>query len=98
MQLTLSDILEDIEIAERGLHKFERRYWISSDHFFDLYMQGVLDDGENSEDFAEWAGHHKLKRKRLLALEQLSERRLSTLRGTGTQVQLRPAEPVLLLS
>lgn len=68
--LTLSDILDDLQTAEQGLHKFERRYWLSSDHFYDLYSQGLLDDGEQSEEFAEWAGHYKLwqKRKNRLAL------------------------------
>lgn len=44
--LSLADILDDLRAAEEGLHKFERRYWISSDDFFKLYSQGVLDDGE----------------------------------------------------
>ena len=43
--LTLSDILDDLRVAEEGLHKFERRYWISSNVFYDLYSRGLLDDG-----------------------------------------------------
>lgn len=67
--ITLSDILDDIQTAEQGLREFERRYWVSSDHFYDLYSKGLLDDGENSEDFSEWAGHYKLRQKRLATLE-----------------------------
>jgi len=67
--LTLSDTLrvDDLRVEEEGLHKFERRYWISSDDFFKLYSQGQLDDGDagRAEDFAEWAGHYKLRQKRL---------------------------------
>ncbi len=37
--ITLSDILDDLQVAEEGLHKFERRYWMSSSHFYDLYSQ-----------------------------------------------------------
>jgi hypothetical protein len=70
--LTLSNILDDLRQAEEGLHKFERRYWISSDDFFNLYSLGQLDDGDNIEDFAEWAGHYKLRQKRLAAQKQLS--------------------------
>lgn len=44
--ITLSDILDDLCVAEEGLHKFERRYWISSNVFYDLYSRGLLDDGE----------------------------------------------------
>lgn len=95
--LTLSDILDDLRVAEEGLHKFERRYWISSAHFYELYSQGLLDNGENAEDFAEWAGHYKLKLKRQIALDQLSSSRLEALRQeTGSQaIQLNPAEPAL---
>jgi len=69
--LILSDILDDLRAAEEGLHKFERRYWISSDDFYTLYTKGLLDDGENAEDFSEWAGHYKLRQKRQASLENL---------------------------
>jgi hypothetical protein len=42
---------------------------VSSDHFYNLYSQGLLDNGENLEDFSEWAGHYKLRQKRMVALE-----------------------------
>jgi hypothetical protein len=71
--LALSDILEDLQAAEQGLHKFERRYRLSSEHFYELYSQGLLDDGEHGEEFAKWAGHYKLWQKRQTALKQLSE-------------------------
>jgi len=98
--LTLSDILDDLQTAEDGLHKFERRYWLSSAHFYELYSQGLLDDGENAEDFAEWAGHYKLKQKRQAALERLSQERLEVLRqGAAAQIiHLTPGEPALQLS
>jgi len=67
--ITLSDILDDIQTAEEGLRKFERRYWVSSDHFYDLYSKGLLDNGENPEDISEWAGHYKLRQKRMTTLE-----------------------------
>lgn len=97
--LTLSDILDDLRAAEDGLHKFERRYWISSTQFYELYSQGLLDDGENTDDFAEWAGHFTLKQKRQAALEQLSTERLEALRQqTGSRaIHLAPAEPALRL-
>ena len=98
--LTLSDILDDVRAAEEGLHKFERRYWISSDDFFKLYSLGQLDDGDagRAEEFAEWAGHYKLRQKRLAALEQLSKQRLETLRQHSERIRLTPAEPALKLT
>ena len=97
--LTLSAILDDLQTAETGLHKFERRYWVSSAHFYALYSQGVLDDGANSDAFAEWAGHYKLKLKREAALEQLSRRRVEQLhrQTDGVTIELAPQEPVLEL-
>jgi len=97
--LVLSDILDDLRVAEEGLHKFERRYWISSTDFYDLYSKGLLDDGENPEDLAEWAGHYKLRHKRLAALEQISKGRIEALRRQvgGQTIRLTPAEPVLEL-
>ena len=98
--LTLSDILDDIRAAEEGLHRFERRYWISSDDFYTLYQSGKLDDGENVEDFSEWAGHYKLRQKRQAALDQLSKQRLEKLRqGNGeSALRLSPVEPAIKLS
>ena len=69
--ITLTDILDDLRVADQGLRSFEQRYWLSSEVFYDLYAQGALDDGSHLEDFAEWAGHYKLKVKREAALNQL---------------------------
>jgi hypothetical protein len=96
--LTLSDILDDLRAAEEGLHKFERRYWISSEDFYELYSKGLLDDGENAEDMAEWAGHYKLRQKRQIALEQISQQRIAALSQGNKPLQLIPAEPALRVS
>jgi hypothetical protein len=98
--ITLSDILDDLRAAEEGLHKFERRYWMNSVHFYELYSQGLLDDGSHAEDFAEWAGHYKLKLKREAALERLSRQRLEQLRQqAGSEpIELTPQEPALELA
>lgn len=95
-KITLSDILDDIQNAEQGLRKFERRYWVSSEHFYNLYSRGLLDNGENIEDFSEWAGHYKLRQKRLVALEKISSDRIAGLRReiNGDTIVLTPAEPV----
>jgi len=97
--LTLSDILDDLHVAEEGLHRFERRYWISSNVFYDLYSRGLLDDGENMEEIAEWAGHYKLKQKRQAALDEISKQRLEALprASENENVRLIPAEPALTI-
>jgi hypothetical protein len=98
--IALSDLLDDLQAAEVELHKFERRYWMGSSYFYELYSQGFLDDGSHAEDFAEWAGHYKLKLKREAALEQLSRQRVEQLRrkAGGDTIELAPEEPVLELA
>jgi len=71
MILTLSKVLDDLRITEQTLHQFEQRFWLSSVLFYELYMQGTLDNGEYGEEFAEWAGHYKLKLKREAALTNI---------------------------
>jgi hypothetical protein len=78
--ITLSNILDDLRATDQALRKFEQRYWLSSDMFYQLYSEGLLDNGSHAEDFAEWAGHYKLKLKREAALEQLSRQRVEQLR------------------
>ncbi len=95
--IALSDILDDLRVADRSLRKFEQRYWISSVRFYELYSQGLLDNGEHRQDFSEWAGYYKLKLKREAALDQLSQQRLEHLRHWATSgvIELAPEEPVL---
>ncbi|PKO24178.1 MAG: hypothetical protein CVU38_00035 [Chloroflexi bacterium HGW-Chloroflexi-1] len=98
--LTLSNILDDLRVTEEALHRFERRYWLSSSAFYDLYSKGFLDDGSHAEDFSEWAGHYKLKLKREAALEQLSRRRIEQLQRqfANQTIELAPQEPALELA
>ena len=95
--LTLSAVLDDLRTVEQRLRKFEQRYWLSSDVFYELYTQGLLDDGTNAEEFAEWAGHYKLKQKREAALQQFSRKRVEVLRqqAHGDAISLVPQDPVL---
>jgi hypothetical protein len=95
--LTLSTVLDDLRTVEQLLRKFEQRYWLSSDVFYELYTQGMLDDGMNAEEFAEWAGHYILKQKREAALQQFSRKRIEALRqkARGDAISLLPQDPVL---
>jgi hypothetical protein len=96
-KITLSDILDDLRAADQALRKFEQRYWISSGVFYELYSQGLLDDGENLEDFTEWAGFYKIRQHREDLLRQLSEQRVAQLRAASQDgfINLAPEEPVV---
>lgn len=95
--ITLSSLLDDLRAADETLRKFEQRYWLSSDVFYGLYAQGLLDDGENLEDFSEWAGFYQVKQHREALLRQFSQERVGRLRQTGSSdfVQIKPQEPVI---
>jgi hypothetical protein len=96
--IPISDILDDLRAADQILRKFEQRYWISSDVFYDLYSQGRLDDGENLEDFSKWAGFYEIKQHREELLRQFSKQRVAELAATGDEdnlVQLVPHEPLI---
>ena len=62
--VTITEILDDLRAADEITRRFERRYWLSSADFYEMYSQGVLDDGEHTEDFALWAGFYEIKQDR----------------------------------
>ena len=96
-QISVSEVIDDLRVAEEILRKFERRYWIPSEQFYNLYSQGVLDSGEHAEDFSEWAGFYKLKLRREAAFRKIGQNRLEDIKGlarTGT-IHLDPQEPVV---
>jgi hypothetical protein len=99
--IALSDILDDLRVADQALRKFEQRYWLSTEIFYDLYSRGLLDNGQHRADFSEWAGYYKLKLKREAALKQLSQQRVEHLLSSQVAervVELLPQEPVMELA
>ena len=93
MELTLSQILDDLRAADEIVRRLERRYWLSSADFYDLYQQGLLDDGDRTDDYALWAGFHLINLDRQAALSALSRERVRQLRSPAALVDSR--EPVL---
>ena len=98
--VSLGDILDDLRAADQALRRLEQRYWLSSDVFFDLYEQGRLDDGENLEDFAEWAGFYKIKQHREELLRRFSRERVTELSAASPDnlVRLESGEPKIKVS
>lgn len=96
-KITIGEILDDLRSAEEVLRKFERRYWITSEQFYELYDQGLLDNGEHDEDFSEWAGYYKLKLRREAAFRKLGKERLEQMQSSASQgaILLEPQEPVV---
>ena len=96
IEVTITQILDDLRAADEITRRFERRYWLDSADFYDLYMQGRLDDGEHTEDFAMWAGFYEVKRDREAALKQLSRERVRQLSASARDIiTIDPREPAL---
>lgn len=81
--VTITEIIDDLRAADEITRHFEQRYWLSSDVFFELYSQGLLDNGENLEDFTTWAGFYEIKLHREKLLREFSEQRVAELRRTS---------------
>lgn len=97
MEITITEILDDLRAADEITRRFERRYWLSSADFYKLYSQGFLDDGEHTEDWTMWAAFFEIKRERESDLETLSHARFEQLLEQAKQqsVVLDSPEPAL---
>ncbi len=81
--MNLNDIMEDLRLADEAVHRFERRYGVTSEQFYSLYAAGKLDDGQHAEEFSEWAGFYRLKLRREQAFRDLSLQRVRELQVVG---------------
>jgi len=95
-KITITEILDDLRVADEITRRFERHYWLSSEDFYALYEKGLLDDGEHLEDFTAWAGYYEIKMDREALLQKLSNERVRQLRAQTTEgiVNIDPHEPV----
>jgi hypothetical protein len=75
-EATITQILDDLRAADEITRTFERRYWLSSADFYGLYTQGLLDDGEHTDDFAEWSAYFQVKQDREAVLQTPSKERI----------------------
>ncbi len=100
MQVTITEILDDLRAADEITRRFERRYWLSSADFYALYQQGLLDDGEHLEDFTKWAAYYEIKLDREKDLAQLSQVRVRQLRAqtSSGEIHVTLPEPALTLT
>jgi hypothetical protein len=96
-EITITQILDDLRVADEITRSYERRYWLSSPDFYALYQQGLLDDGEHNEDFAEWSAYYQVKQDREAALQSLSHQRVQHLTAAphGGTLSIDPREPAL---
>jgi len=98
-KITITEILDDLRAADEITRRFERHYWLSSEDFYDLYQQGLLDDGEHTEEFSEWSAFYQIKLDREAALRKLSKERVRHLKAKQRSqvLAIDPREPTVAL-
>ena len=92
-ELTLNELVESIYALGQEVKSFEKRYGLTSEDFYELFQQGLLDNGdyEGTEEFCQWAGLYETRLSREQQFQQLSRKALEQLKkGPGESVQLMP--------
>jgi hypothetical protein len=59
LKLSTEDILETLQAAREVCIRYEKKYNILSEQFYELYSQGLLDNDGLNFDFVDWAGSYK---------------------------------------
>ena len=94
MKLTLEEIIQDLRALEARVRAFERKYGITSQDFYALYQEGLLDDEgfEQSTEFTRWASAYTMKLDRETAFETASRSFVKKLRqsSSGQVIRLTP--------
>lgn len=64
--MTLVDIIQDIHALDKKLQKYEEKYGLLSEDFYELYTSGVLRDEEIEEidEYGSWAAFYKMRQRR----------------------------------
>jgi len=99
-KITMTEILDDLRVADEITRRYERLYWLSSEDFYTLYQQGLLDDGEHTDEFAEWSAYYQIKLDREATMRQLSQERLRRLKAKQGKkfIEIDPREPAITMS
>ena len=94
MALTLEEIIQDLHALEVRIRAYERKYGITSQDFYSLYQQGLLDDDgfEQSTEFVRWASAYTMKLEREATFETASRTFVDHLRqeAPGRPLRLTP--------
>ncbi|MDZ7292480.1 MAG: hypothetical protein ONB42_21340 [candidate division KSB1 bacterium] len=55
----MEEMLATLHDARDVCARYEKKYDMSSQQFYELYSQGLLDDDGLNFDFVDWAGSYK---------------------------------------
>jgi hypothetical protein len=75
MKMSLEEIIQDLRALEARIRAYERKYGVTSQDFYALYQEGLLDDEgfEQSTEFTRWASAYALKLERETMFEAASQ-------------------------
>jgi hypothetical protein len=64
--MALYELIEDLHALRARTQAYERKYGVTSQDFYDLYQQGLLDDEgfEQSTEFVRWASAYEMQMER----------------------------------
>jgi hypothetical protein len=92
--MTLYELIEDLQALRARTQAYERKYGVTSQDFYDLYQQGLLDDEgfEQSTEFVRWASAYEMQMEREAEFEARSRTFITDLKqSTSTRaVRLKP--------
>jgi hypothetical protein len=92
--MTLYELIDDLQALRVRTQAYERKYGVTSQDFYALYQQGLLDDEgfEQSTEFVRWASAYEMQMKRESEFEARSRSFVSELRQSTDEpaIQLKP--------
>jgi hypothetical protein len=92
--MMLYDLIEDLQALRVRTQAYERKYGVTSQHFYTLYQQGLLDDEgfEQSTEYVRWASAYEMQMERESEFEARSHSFITELRQSSGDpaIQLKP--------
>ena len=92
--MTLYELIEDLQALRIRTQAYERKYGVTSQDFYSLYQQGLLDDEgfEQSTEFVRWASAYEMQMDREAEFEARSHSFVSELKQATDEpaIQLKP--------
>jgi len=92
--MTLYELIQDMHALQARTQAYERKYGVTSQDFYELYQQGLLDDEgfEQTTEFVRWAGAYEMLREREAEFQARSHAFVADLQRNiqDRAVRLRP--------